>query len=125
MNYVITVNIGLLVATFASALMMIDRMNKNTRGAMRWGAVLLLVGVIAEAIGYVYHWAGWTDTLFFGGATMCLIANLRFSGGADADTPYSRWTVEQRQRSELRSNLYAYAVGALTGVGLIFAWATS
>lgn len=123
MSYVITVNIGLLLAAFASALMMIDRMNKNTRGAMRLGAVLLLVGVIAEAVGYVYHWAGWTDTLFFGGATMCLIANLRFSHSLDV--PYSEWTLEQRQRSEGRANLYAYLVGALTGLGLLFAWATS
>lgn len=120
MNYVITVNIGLLLAAFASALLMIDRMNKHTRGAMRWGAVLLLVGVIAEAVGYVYHWAGWTDTLFFGGATMCLIANLRFS-----DKPHDEWTTEQRQRSEARANMYAYAVGALTVLGLIFSWATS
>lgn len=123
MNYVITINIGLLVAAFASALMMIDRMDKNTRGAMRWGAVLLLVGVLAEAIGYVYHWAGWTDTLFFGGATMCLVANLRFAHGLNV--PYNAWTLEQKRRSEVRANLYAYLVGALTGLGLIFAWATS
>lgn len=123
MSFVITVNIGLLVAAFASALMMIDRMNRHTRGAVRWGAVLLLVGVIAEAVGYVYHWAGWTDTLFFGGATMCLISNLRFSRGTGQ--PYSEWTSEQRQRSEARANLYAYLVGALTGLGLLFAWATS
>lgn len=124
LNFVMTVNLGLLAAAFFSALLMIDRMNRHTRGAVRWGVVLLLVGVVAEAVGYVYHWASWTDTLFFGGATMSLVANLRFPG-VDGAAPYREWTAEQRWRSETKSNMYAYLVGALTLVGLVVAWATS
>lgn len=122
MSFVITINIGLLGAALGAALMMIDRMDRHTRHAMRWGAVLLLAGVIAQAVGYVAHWAVWTDTLFFGGATMCVVANMRFPGTL---APYEEWTEAQRARSERRANLYAYLVGALTMVGLAVAWATS
>lgn len=123
MSFAVAVNVGLLAAVLASVVVMIDHMNQGTRGAIRWGAALLLVGTVAEAAGYLWHWASWTDTLFFGGAGMCLIANLRFPAGTSG--PYADWTEAQRQASERKSNLYAYAVGALTVLGLIFAWATS
>lgn len=120
MNFILTVNIGLLVATFASALMMIDHMNRNTRHAVRLGAVLLLVGVVAEAVGYVAHWAAWTDTLFFGGAAMCLVANLRFPPGICAGREA---TPEEKARARRKADLYAYGVGVLTLIGLALAWA--
>lgn len=123
MSFVLAVNVGLLAAVLASAVVMIDHMNDGTRGAMRWGTVLLLVGTVAEGASYFWHWANWTDTLFFGGAGMCLIANLRFPGGARG--PYDEWNDAERRASERKANLYAYAVGALTVLGLIFAWATS
>lgn len=123
MNFVLAINVGILVATLGSVLMMIDRMGKETRGAIRWGAVLLLVGIVAEVFGYFWHWESWTDTIFFGGAAMVLISNLRFQNGASG--PYSEWTREQRERSIWKSNLYAYAVGALTVLGLLVSWAIS
>lgn len=123
MSFAIAVNLGLLAAVFASSIVMIDRMNRGTRGAIRWGAALLFVGTIAEGAGYVWHWASWTDTLFIGGAGMCLIANLRFPSGSHV--PYAEWTEAQRAASERKSNLCAYAVGALTVLGLLFSWATS
>lgn len=120
MNFILTINIGLLVAAFASALVMIDHMNRTTRHAVRLGAVLLLVGVVAEAVGYVAHWAAWTDTLFFGGAAMCLVANLRFPAGTC--TNYVTLTPEAKARARRKADLYAYAVGALTLLGLALAW---
>lgn len=123
MNFVNIVNVGLLLATFLSAIVMIDHMTKQTRFAIKLGAVLLLVGIIAEVFGYVKHWEAWTDTLFFGGAAMCLIANLRFPAGTCA--PYRDWTLEQRARSEQKANQYAYLVGALTMLGILYSWAIS
>lgn len=123
MSFAVVVNLGLLAAVFAASVVMIDRMNRGTRGAIRWGAALLFVGTLAEGAGYVWHWASWTDTLFIGGAGMCLIANLRFPVGSRV--PYAEWTAAQRARSERKANLYAYAVGALTALGLLFSWATS
>lgn len=123
MSFAIAVNLSLLAAVFASSVVMIDRMNKETRGAIRWGAALLLVGILAEVASYKWPLGNWMHMLFYGGAGMCLIANLRFPIGSRV--PYAEWTPAQRARSERKANLCAYAVGALTVLGLLFSWATS
>src|SRR5258706_5432068 len=89
MNAVMAVNVVLLSAALGSVIVMIDHMGRRTRGAVRWGAALTLVGIVAQIVGYFWHWESWTDTLFFGGASMCLIANLRFPGGAEKS--YEEW----------------------------------
>jgi hypothetical protein len=123
-NLVILTNIGLLTATLCSALIMIDHMNRGTRGAVRWGATLLLAGAVAEGFGYFWHWANWTDTLFFGGVAMVTVANLRFPAGVCTPGDEKQAQAE-RERAKRKADTYAYAVGVLTLMGLAAAWLVS
>lgn len=122
MNLVLIANVSLLGATLASVLVMIDHMDKGTRGSVRWGAVLLLVGIAAEVIGYFYHWSGWTDTLFFGGAAMSVAANLRFSA-RDLDMLNATARELARRRARRQADRYAYSILGVTLLGLLAAWA--
>lgn len=107
MTVVQLINVGLLGAALLVALVMIDKMTVATRGPIRWASILLLVGSVAEIVGYFFKWSEWTDTLFFGGVAMCLVSNIRGPGGAATEGVASR---------------YAYAVGAATAFGLVLAW---
>jgi len=100
-------NVGLGVLITVLGLSMIDRITRGTQCAIRWATVLLAVGGLFAAIGGIWQWEAWTDTLLLGGVAMYLLANAR----APLAAPATSW-----------GRRGAYAVGAITVVAVILAW---
>jgi hypothetical protein len=110
MSSVSVVNLVILAAAMTSSVIMIDHMTKSTRLSVRLSAILLFAGILAEGLGYVWKWADWTDTLFFGGTAMFMIANIRGPSGACRIEYADGW---------------AFVVGYLTLLGVVVAWVTA
>ena len=118
-------NTALLASAIGAAVLMFDHMTKKTRDAVRFGALLLFIGAVAQVCGVWMHWEGWTDTLFFGGVSMFLVANIR-SPFAVCRPDYSTAEAEAqrrlREKVELASNRGAFIIGGVTLLSVILSW---